>query len=45
MIGDRTEAEVAEYVARIEAELRARSDPRGRRHGFAKLVAIARKPA
>ena len=45
MIGDQSEAEVADYVARIEAELRARSGPRGWRYEFAKLFAIARKPA
>jgi hypothetical protein len=45
MIGDQSDAEVAEYVAKIEAELRARSGPRGWRYEFAKLFAIARKPA
>ncbi|WP_217914549.1 class I SAM-dependent methyltransferase [Miltoncostaea marina] len=45
MIGDQSEAEVADYVAKIEAELRARSGPRGWRYEFAKLFAIARKPA
>jgi SAM-dependent methyltransferase len=45
MIGDQSEAEVAEYVAKIEAELRRRSGPRGWRYEFAKLFAIARKPA
>jgi hypothetical protein len=44
MIGDQTEAEVADYVAKIEAELRRRSGPRGWRYEFAKLFAIARKP-
>lgn len=44
MIGDQSEAEVAEYVARIEAELRRRSGPRGWRYEFAKLFAVARKP-
>jgi ubiquinone/menaquinone biosynthesis C-methylase UbiE len=45
VIGDQSEAEVAEYVAKIEAELRARSAPRGWRYEFAKLFAIARKPS
>lgn len=45
MIGDQNEADVADYVAKIEAELRARSGPRGWRYEFAKLFAIARKPA
>lgn len=44
MIGDQTEAEVARYVAAIEAELRRRSGPRGWTYEFAKLFAIARKP-
>ena len=44
MIGDQSEAEVAEYVAKIEAELRRRSGPRGWRYEFAKLFAVARKP-
>lgn len=44
MIGDQSEDEVADYVARIEAELRARSGPRGWRYEFAKLFAIARRP-
>jgi SAM-dependent methyltransferase len=44
MIGDQSEAEVADYVAKIEAGLRARSGPRGWRYEFAKLFAIARKP-
>ncbi|MEW6583972.1 MAG: methyltransferase domain-containing protein [Actinomycetota bacterium] len=44
MIGDQSEAEVAEYVAKIEAELRRRSGPRGWTYDFAKLFAIARKP-
>jgi hypothetical protein len=35
---------VADYVAKIEAELRARSGPRGWSYEFAKLFAIARKP-
>lgn len=45
MIGDHSQEDVAEYVARIEAELRRRSGPRGWRYEFAKLFAIARKPA
>jgi hypothetical protein len=45
MIGDQSEAEVAEYVAKIEAELRRRSGTRGWSYEFAKLFAIARKPA
>jgi len=45
MIGDQSEVEVAEYVGRIEAELRRRSGPRGWTYDFAKLFAIARKPA
>jgi ubiquinone/menaquinone biosynthesis C-methylase UbiE len=44
MIGDQSEAEVAEYVAAIEAELHRRSGPRGWRYEFAKLFAIARRP-
>jgi ubiquinone/menaquinone biosynthesis C-methylase UbiE len=45
MIGDPSEAEVAEYVARVEARLRELSGPRGWRYEFAKLFAIARAPA
>jgi malonyl-CoA O-methyltransferase len=45
MIGDQSEDEVADYVAKIEAELRERSGPRGWRYDFAKLFAVARKPA
>jgi ubiquinone/menaquinone biosynthesis C-methylase UbiE len=45
MIGDQSEAEVAEYVGKIEARLRELSGPRGWRYEFAKLFAIARKPA
>lgn len=45
MIGDQSEAEVAEYVAAIEAKLRERSGPRGWSYEFAKLFAIAVKPA
>jgi ubiquinone/menaquinone biosynthesis C-methylase UbiE len=45
MIGDASEAEVAAYVAKIEAGLRARSGPRGWSYEFAKLFAIARTPA
>lgn len=44
MIGDQSEADVADYVAQIEAELRRRSGPRGWRYEFAKLFALARKP-
>ncbi|MCB0880964.1 MAG: methyltransferase domain-containing protein [Thermoleophilia bacterium] len=44
MIGDQSEADVADYVAKIEAELRRRSGPRGWRYEFAKLFALARKP-
>lgn len=44
MIGDASEAEVREYVAKIEGELYKRSGPRGWRYEFAKLFAIARKP-
>lgn len=44
MIGDQSEADVAEYVDRIATELRARSGPRGWSYEFAKLFAIARKP-
>lgn len=44
MIGDQSDAETAAYVAKIEAELRARSGPRGWTYEFAKLFAIARKP-
>lgn len=44
MIGDQSEADVAAYVARIEAGLRARSGPRGWRYEFAKLFAVARRP-
>lgn len=43
MIGDQSESEVAEYVAKIEAALHERSGPRGWRYEFAKLFAIARK--
>jgi ubiquinone/menaquinone biosynthesis C-methylase UbiE len=45
MIGDQSAADVAEYVARIEAELRRRSGPRGWRYEFVKLYAVARRPA
>ena len=45
MIGDMSEAEVADYVGKIEAKLRELSGPRGWRYEFAKLFAIARKPA
>ena len=45
MIGDQSEAEVAEYVSRIEARLRELSGPRGWRYEFVKLFAIARRPA
>ena len=44
MIGDQSEAEVADYVAKIEAKLRELAGPRGWRYEFAKLFAIARKP-
>ncbi len=44
MIGDGSEADVAAYVAAIEAELRRRSGPRGWRYEFAKLFASARAP-
>lgn len=45
MIGDQSEAEVSEYVAAIEARMRELAGPRGWRYDFAKLFAIARKPA
>lgn len=45
MIGDMSDAEVGEYVAKVEAEMRRRSGPRGWRYEFAKLYATARKPA
>ncbi len=45
MIGDQADEDVAEYVAKVEAGLRARSGPRGWRYEFAKLFAIARRPA
>ena len=45
MIGDQSEAEVADYVGKIEAKLRELSGPRGWRYEFAKLFAMARKPA
>lgn len=45
MIGDQSEAEVADYVAKVEARMRELSGPRGWRYEFAKLFAIARKPA
>lgn len=44
MIGDQNEAEVAQYVGKIEAELRRRSGSRGWSYEFAKLFAVARKP-
>jgi ubiquinone/menaquinone biosynthesis C-methylase UbiE len=44
MIGDAGDAEVADYVAKIEAGLRERSGPRGWSYEFAKLFAVARKP-
>jgi ubiquinone/menaquinone biosynthesis C-methylase UbiE len=44
MIGDHSEAEVADYLAKIEAKLRELSGPRGWRYEFAKLFAVARKP-
>ncbi|MEZ5079606.1 MAG: methyltransferase domain-containing protein [Thermoleophilia bacterium] len=44
MIGDQSDAEVADYVAKIEARLRELAGPRGWRYDFAKLFAIARKP-
>jgi ubiquinone/menaquinone biosynthesis C-methylase UbiE len=44
MIGDQSDAEIADYVAKIEAKLRELSGPRGWRYEFAKLFAIARKP-
>jgi ubiquinone/menaquinone biosynthesis C-methylase UbiE len=44
MIGDMSDAEVADYVDKIEAKLRELSGPRGWRYEFCKLFAIARKP-
>lgn len=44
MIGDQSDAEVAAYVATIDARLRELAGPRGWRYEFAKLFAIARKP-
>lgn len=45
MIGDQSEAEVVDYVAKIDAKLRELSGPRGWRYEFVKLYAMARKPA
>lgn len=45
MIGDQSDAEVADYVAKIDAKLRELAGPRGWTYEFAKLFAIARKPA
>jgi ubiquinone/menaquinone biosynthesis C-methylase UbiE len=45
MIGDQSDAAVAAYVAAIEARMRELAGPRGWRYEFAKLFAIARKPA
>jgi SAM-dependent methyltransferase len=44
MIGDQSEADVADYVAKIEAKLREKAGPRGWSYEFAKLFALARKP-
>ncbi|MBJ7456947.1 MAG: methyltransferase domain-containing protein [Thermoleophilia bacterium] len=45
MIGDQSEADTAAYVAAIEARLREVAGPRGWRYEFAKLFAVAAKPA
>ena len=45
LIGDPSEGEVAEYMARVEAKMHEMSGPRGWTYEFTKLYAIARKPA
>ena len=45
LIGDASQDDVAEYMAKVEAKMRERSGPRGWTYDFTKLYAIARKPA
>ena len=45
LIGDPSEGEVAEYMAKVEAKMHEMSGPRGWTYEFTKLYAIARKPA
>jgi predicted alpha/beta hydrolase family esterase len=44
IIGDPSEPEVADWLAKVEATMRERSGPRGWTYDFNKLYAIARKP-
>ena len=45
MIGDPSDPEVAAYLAKVEARLNELAGPRGFQYDFAKLFALARKPA
>lgn len=44
LIGDQSEDDVAEYMARVEQRMREACGPRGWEYDFMKLYAIARKP-
>ena len=44
LIGDQSEGDVAEYMAKVEEKMREASGPRGWTYDFTKLYAIARKP-
>ncbi len=44
IIGDPSDPQVAEWLGKVEAEMRRRSGPRGWEYEFMKLFALARKP-